>query len=98
MANDCLITRLKATVNNDNLVKLGEIVVNHSNVAGKTAVLKLMTRGGVGVTNISVSEGGSFTVDGVSLSSYQLAAGTEKSFTFSSGDYKIFIDNKPNKN
>ena len=90
----CLVTNLEAVVTNNNLPIFGTIKIHHSNVQGKTGILRV-NNSAIGKTiTVKVDGGNTFSVNGVNYSEYQIAASKHPQITFSQGDYNIFIENK----
>ena len=83
---NCLVKKLKGTVNNENLPVLGEMVI-HFNSTGENHFIINGTSGNIKVKNnvVKISRGGT--------EAYSLPFGGEK-IIFPAGEYDILIDNK----
>lgn len=97
MTNNCLVTKLKESVSNDSLRKLGCISFN-VNCTGEESVYqrRLSLKANSNNVEIKVVGNGSFTVDGNSTSytTYTLIANRDYYFNFNAGTYKVEITNK----
>lgn len=91
---NCLLTRLKGTIDNDSLEILGCIKIKHTDVSGKTGKLRINNNATGKNIVVSVDGTGSFSVDGTSYTEYTVAATKHPQFVFSRGNYNIYINNK----
>lgn len=94
---NCLTQKLKGICANTNLVKIGELIIHHSQVPNKIGSLRISKVDSGEKITISVPSGFTFSVDGGSdVNSYDIPANSirEYLFTFNSGNYDIHISNK----
>lgn len=96
---NCLITKLKGIVNNDNL-PIFNVVKLHVNGIGETTsgYQRELTVKADGIVNVTVSSGGEFTVgstSGAGKTSYQIN-NTTAILYFKDDDYNIYLENKDN--
>lgn len=88
---NCLITKLKGVVNNDNLKKLGYItIVKNSSENGQISI----ATDGQGAVEIKCSDGRTFSVNGTSVTSYTITSTTNTTCVFEGSGYNIEIKNK----
>lgn len=86
MANNCLVTKLKGTVNNDNLLKFGEfVIINSDNRSGQ---ITLRAQSGT----ITVT---TYQEDGTLVNTYNVGT-SDENIAISSSEKKISVDNKYN--
>lgn len=86
MENNCLVTKLKGTVNNDNLLKFGEfVIINSDNRSGQ---ITLRAQSGT----ITVT---TYKEDGTLVNTYTVGTSIEN-IAISSSEKKISVDNKYN--
>lgn len=100
---ETLITKLKGSVNNDNLPKLGVITLKAKQVNGTlTSEQQYMRLNAKDVSNanpvvVSVDGNGYFTIGSSSthLTSYNIVnSGSNADFHFSNGNYNVYISDK----
>lgn len=103
MANDCLVKRLKGVVDNDSLLKLGEMRIKCSTAAcggTTTEAMRTMEFSGGGLIT---AEGKTFKVkhstgssDYQEVTEFDASDGNEYKYVFPDGEYNISIGNKYN--
>lgn len=96
---NCLVTKLKGVVNNDNL-PIFNVVKLHANGTGETTsgYQRELTVKADGIVNVTVSSGGEFTVgstSGTAKTSHQIN-NTTAILYFKDADYDIYLENRDN--
>lgn len=93
MSNNCLTTKLKGTVQNDELLKIGEIRVD--SYAGANYACNLIAVKNTESFTVRVIKGNAmFTINNQQYSSVELAAGSYAIVFDTTVDYSIAISNK----
>lgn len=90
---NCLVTKLKGTVNNPDLKKLGELIITVSSKAAGESLSDDQRLIGLGFSSeVKITaEGKEFTVEGEKHTEYM--ASSYKRYIFPEGEYKIHIEN-----
>ena len=101
MSKNCLVTRLAATVDNNNLQKIDEMAIlvqsvssDNFSLGGDFNKIKLRNRAAF---TVRVTDGGSFSTSSDlsnAVTQMSLSADTDVTLYFSNGNYKIYISNK----
>lgn len=88
MANDCLVTKLQATVNNDNLPYLGKGIIevdSNADISGCSIVCTISSV-------LKIIGSGTITDAHGNSSSDEITIFTSENFTMSAGKYKVLFD------
>lgn len=76
--NKCLVTKLKGTVNNDSLPKLGELIIEVNNVSSKNLELTY--------TGVNIRTYGNITISNTASANSKSVSGTGKIFLSNEGE------------